>query len=140
MPTYAGNDYPTVCPYLYYEDGAAAADWLVAAFGFTERMRSLAPDGSLGHCELTLGTAVVMLGTPPGYRSPLTRGDTPSFGMYVHVDDVEAHFEQAKAAGAVIEAAPADQTYGVRSYGAVDPEGNQWWFATPLAGRASSTD
>ena len=93
----------------------------VAAFGFTERMRSLAPDGRLGHCELTLGNAVVMLGTPPGYSSPLTRGDTPSFGMYVHVDDVEAHFEHAKAAGPV------------------DPEGNQWWFATPLAGRASST-
>ncbi len=53
-------------------------------------------------------------------------------GLYVHVDDVDAHFERAKAAGAEIEGPPEDKPYGDRVYGALDPEGHQWWFAQAL--------
>jgi uncharacterized glyoxalase superfamily protein PhnB len=51
---------------------------------------------------------------------------------HVHVDDVDKVYEQAKAAGTEFDGEPADQAYGVRSFGARDPEGHQWWFAQPL--------
>jgi uncharacterized glyoxalase superfamily protein PhnB len=131
MTDYDGRPYPPLSPYMYYEDAGAAVDWLVAAFGLTERMRDVHPDGSIGHCEVEHDGGVVMIGAPPGFESPDRTGRAP-FGIYVHVDDVEAHFAQAKAAGARIQEAPADRPYGVRSYGALDLEGNQWWFAQPL--------
>jgi PhnB protein len=130
MPTYDNRTYPTVSAYLYYEDGAAALDWLVQVFGFTERTRHVADDGALRHAEIELGDSVVMLGTPPGYRRP----SELAFGMHVHVEDVDAHFEAVKAEGATVQDVPEDKPYGVRMYGALDPEGNQWWFAQPLAG------
>jgi uncharacterized glyoxalase superfamily protein PhnB len=43
---------------------------------------------------------------------------------------VDKHFEQAKAAGATITQEPEDQAYGDRTYGADDPEGHSWTFAT----------
>jgi uncharacterized glyoxalase superfamily protein PhnB len=49
----------------------------------------------------------------------------------VHVDDVDAHYESACAAGAKIETEPQNQPYGQREYGVRDPEGHRWWFATP---------
>src|SRR5207302_9578014 len=83
--TYDGRPYPTISAYLYYEDLAAALDWLADAFGLRERMRDAQPDGSLGHCEMEYGDSVVMFGSPPGFRSPAKTGVVP-FGMYVHVD------------------------------------------------------
>src|SRR5437867_2168949 len=124
--------YPTLSPYLYYEDTAAAMEFLERAFGFRERMRTTNDDGTLSHCEMQFGDAVVMMGTPPGHKSPAHLGQV-TVGMYVLVDDVDAHYRRAVDAGAQVEAAPVDQAYGVRSYGALDPEGHQWWFAQPLA-------
>jgi PhnB protein len=120
--------YDTISPYLYYEDGIAALDFLASAFGFKERMRHVDQDGALRHGEMQLKNAVIMLGTPPDYRNPKHLGAV-TVGMYVHVDDVDAHYEQAKAAGAEIQTEPTDQDYGDRNYGALDPEGHQWWFA-----------
>ena len=53
-------------------------------------------------------------------------------GLVVRVDDVDAHYEQARAAGAHIDQEPTDQPYGQREYGVRDPEGHRWWFATSL--------
>jgi MerR family transcriptional regulator, thiopeptide resistance regulator len=53
-------------------------------------------------------------------------------GLVVQVDDVDAHYQQARAAGARIDNEPVDQPYGQREYEARDPEGHRWWFATPL--------
>jgi len=127
---YAGNTYPTVCPYLYYQDGFAALEFLTAAFGFRERMRSEGQGGALGHAEMELGDAVIMLASPPDHKSPAQLGQV-TIGIYVHVDDVDAHYERAKAAGAFVQDEPADMPYGVRSYGVRDPEGHQWWFSQP---------
>jgi uncharacterized glyoxalase superfamily protein PhnB len=129
----ADTKYPTLCPYVFYQDVAGAIDFLTRAFGFTERMREQTPDGEIMHAEVQLRDAVVMMGGPPDYQNPKALGGHVTVGMYVYVDDVDAHFERAKAAGADVQDAPADQTYGVRSYGAHDPEGHQWWFAQPLA-------
>ncbi|HEX5365599.1 MAG TPA: VOC family protein [Acidimicrobiales bacterium] len=120
---------PAVSPYLYYEDGDAAIDWLVRVFGCRERLRVPKPDGRFGHGEVEIGGGVVMLGSPPGFR----RADRSYFGVYVHVDDVDGHVARARTEGATITDEPADKPYGERIYGALDLEGNQWWFAQPLA-------
>jgi uncharacterized glyoxalase superfamily protein PhnB len=95
-------------------------------------------DGTLSHVEMERGNAVVMMGSPPNLKSPKRLGQV-TVGMYVHVDDVDELYEQAKAAGAELEGEPADQPYGVRSFGARDPEGHQWWFSQPLAGAGPSS-
>jgi uncharacterized glyoxalase superfamily protein PhnB len=124
--------YPQLCPYLYYENGAEAMHWLAKAFGFRERMRVAEDDGTIRHAEMELGDAVIMLGTPPGHKSPAHLGQV-TVGMYVRVDDVDAHYERAKTAGADIENEPTNQDYGDRSYGVRDLEGHQWWFYTPVS-------
>ena len=131
MTDYGGLTYPTLCPYILYEDTAAAMEFLEKAFGFRERLVTKNDDGTLSHVEMERGGAVVMMGTPPDAKSPKRLGHT-AVGMYVHVDDVDALYEQAKAAGADLEGEPADQAYGVRSFAAKDPEGHQWWFSQPL--------
>ena len=131
MPEYEGRHYPTVCPYVFYRDGAAALAFLTTALGFRERMRSTQPDGNVGHAEVEIGDSVVMIGSPPDQQTPTQLGHVTS-GVYVHVDDVDGHYQRAKAAGAKVQEEPTNQRYGVRSYGVLDPEGHQWWFSQPL--------
>src|SRR4051812_12505368 len=104
MPDTESSAYPTVCPYLFYEDAGKAYDWLIETFGFTGRMRAVQPDGAVGHCEVACGNSVIMLGGPPNHQSPARTGVIPG-GTYVHVEDVNAHFERVKAAGAQIQEA-----------------------------------
>ena len=131
MTTDVPTEYPTLCPYIFYIDMPAAIDFLHEAFGFRERFKEVRRDGSLGHVEMELGNAVLMMGSPSGVKSPNQLGQR-NVGLYVHVDDVDAHYARAKAAGAEVEGDPEDQPYGVRSYGVKDLEGHQWWFVTPL--------
>ncbi|MEM9173960.1 MAG: VOC family protein [Myxococcota bacterium] len=129
MPANPPEDTPRVTPYLLYEDVGAALTFLSSAFGFAERMRIPNPDGSVGHAEAELADGVIMLGCPGAdYQNPKHCGHSTS-QVYVYVDDVDAHFEQARAAGAIILEEPADQFYGDRRYGATDPEGHVWYFA-----------
>jgi uncharacterized glyoxalase superfamily protein PhnB len=120
---------PNISPYLYYEDGQAAMDWLIAAFGFEEDVRITSDEGRLEHGEVKLGDNVVMLGEPGShYESPKKRGGATA-GVHVYVDDVDAHYERAKAAGAEIHMEPTDQPYGDRRYDTEDLEGHNWFFA-----------
>jgi len=119
----------TITPYLLYEDVAAALDWLADAFGFEEVLRFEGADGSVTHGELRIGGESVMLGDPgPDYLSPRRLGARTA-QVYVLVEDVDAHYERAKAAGAEIRREPADEEYGHRRYDAYDPEGQLWSFA-----------
>jgi uncharacterized glyoxalase superfamily protein PhnB len=123
-----------IVPMLQYADARAAIAFLVEAFGFEERFRMEMPDGGIGHAELALGHDVVMLAdvwAAAGGASPL---DLPAWCSQLHceVEDVDAHFARARAAGATIIGAPEDQDYGSRSYRALDPEGHRWIFASPL--------
>ena len=118
-----------ITPYLLYEDGAAACDFLVTSFGFREVVRSQSPEGRVWHAELELRDGNVYLGEPGSeYKSPKRLGQT-TVGIHVYVDDVDAHFERAKASGAEISEEPTDQEYGDRRYTALDPEGHYWYFA-----------
>jgi PhnB protein len=132
MSESTGSHYPALCPYLYYEDTPAAMDWLGRAFGFRERLRVTDDDGLVQHAEMELGAAVIMLGSPPGYQSAAHLGQVTS-SVYVRVDDVDAHYRQAVAAGAGVLREPTDQDYGERNYGVTDAEGQHWWFAAALS-------
>jgi uncharacterized glyoxalase superfamily protein PhnB len=118
-----------VSPYLYYDDGVAAMDYLVNVFGFEERARAVREDGSLNHGEVVHRGAVIMLGTPPdgaGHAQvdPDARRDC---SLMVYVEDVDAHFEHARDAGAHVVDEPMDQGYG-RVWCGADPEGFRWYF------------
>ena len=122
----------TITPYLLYEDAAAAIDWLSRAFGFEERLRLTDEAGVVTHAELALGDGALYLGHPgPDYRSPKRLG-TSAHLVHVYVDDVDAHYERAKATGAEIREELVDQEYGDRRYTAYDPEGHCWFFATKV--------
>ena len=122
----------TVTPYLLYEDAGAALEWLTKAFSFRETTRIELDDGSVNHAELDVGDgSIVYLGSPgEGFRSARKAGRTAL--VYLLVDDVDAHCEHAREAGAEIVEQPADQPYGDRRYAAEDPEGHHWYFAQPV--------
>lgn len=125
---------------LAYEDGPAAMDWLVRAFGFKERTRMLDANGRLSHGELEAGDGLIMLATPsPDYQGPrrhragceaAERWSTVPYvidGALVYVTDIQAHFERARSSGArILSEVEADQ-YGKR-YRAEDLEGHRWMF------------
>jgi PhnB protein len=118
-----------ITPYLLYEDVGAALEWLSRAFGFQERLRFQDDNGAITHAEMALDGGEIMLGHPgPDYRNPKQLGQTTQL-VHVYVDDVDAHFETAKEAGAEIVSEPTDQEYGDRRYDATDPEGHLWSFA-----------
>ena len=132
-----------VVPFLGYEDAAAAIEWLGRAFGFEESAdeRVTGEDGTILHAELSLDSATIMLSTPtPDYESPKTHRehceaaarwlDNPWVidGLFVEVDDVEAHYARAAAAGATILREPEEPGTGFRIYSAEDPEGHRWMF------------
>jgi len=131
---------PDVVPMIAYEDGPKAMDWLSTAFGFRERARMVAADGLLGHGEMEAGEGVIMLATPSAdYRSPKSHRDTceqaakwssvPYIvdGVLVYVEDVTAHYEQARKAGATILSELEESSDGKR-YRAEDLEGHRWMF------------
>jgi PhnB protein len=120
-------------PYLAYDDAPAAIEFLCRAFGFTEQFRVPMPDGRIGHAEVAYEGHVVMLASAypeMGFASPKSLTSVHA-QIYCRVDDVDAHYKRALAAGATIAAAPQEQ-HGQRMYRAMDPEGQRWIFAKPL--------
>ncbi len=134
------NQHPAVIPMIAYENGPAAMDWLIDAFGFRERDRRV-EDGRLTHGDLdTGGGGIVMLATPSVHyhgpkrhreecESAMAWHDVPYIidGYLVYVDDVDAHFQRAKAAGATILSEVGGGESGKR-YRAEDLEGHRWMF------------
>ena len=124
---------PNIFPILRYEDASAAIDWLGRAFGFEEKAVYRGDDGTVHHAELGLGAGLVMLGQHRnGGGTGATASDPLSStqGIYLVVDDPDAHHDRAEAAGAQIVMGLTDQDYGSREYSARDPERNIWSFGT----------
>ena len=122
---------PSICPALLYTDAKAAIKQLTEAFGFTELAVYEGEDGLVAHAELVQGNGAVMLGskgTDSAYDKLMK--DAGPTGVYVVVDDVDAHHRRAVEHGAEILMPPTDQDYGSRDYMARDTEGNVWSFGT----------
>ena len=130
----------TVFPMIAYENAATAMDWLVHAFGFTERRRMTDKQGRVVHGELELSGNVVMVASPtPDYQSPKKHSEScPQArqwltepwvidGVLVFVDDVDSHFIQAGKAGARMLSEIESGGPG-RLYRAADVEGHRWMF------------
>ncbi len=122
----------TIIPTLRYRDAMAAIEFLCDAFGF-ERMVVLADQGVVEHAQLVHGTGMVMIGSDrdDAFGSQITtaaESDRPTGAIYVIVDDVAAHAERARAAGATITMELESQDYGGSSYSCTDLEGNVWSF------------
>ena len=126
-----------VIPVLTYQDIAAAHDFLVQAFGFTAGGVDRSSDGIAVHGEVRAGNMSIWLHrvTAEHQLASPAAIDVANSGLVVQVDDVDAHYERARSAGAQIDSGPVDQPYGQREYGARDPEGHRWWFMMPLGAR-----
>lgn len=125
---------PSLYPALRYRDGRAAIEWLCQAFGFERHVVFDAPDGSIGHAELQMGTAVVGLSSagPVSAGNPWSAVDQ---GLYVCVTEVDALHDRARKAGAEIVMPLKDQDYGSRDFSARDSGGHLWSFGTYREGR-----
>jgi len=128
-----------ITPYLLYEDVGSALQFLSTAFGFKEYgPQHRGRDGKINHAAMQLGDDVIMMGCPgPTYKNPKRLGDATQ-NLYVNIENVDAHFERARKAGAKILEEPADTEYGHRRYGAEDPEGHRWFFAQEIAAKTES--
>ena len=128
------DGYPAVSCYLCVDGGQAAIDFYTTVLGATERMRIAGPDGRVGHAELQIGDSVIMLSDEfpeMGAIGPNTLGGSPvTIGVYV--DDVDATFARAVAAGATAEREPEHQFYGDRSGRFTDPFGHRWSVGTHI--------
>jgi uncharacterized glyoxalase superfamily protein PhnB len=117
----------TVVPVLIYEDVRAAVAWLIAAFGFVERVRI----GEDHRSQLGVGDGAVIVGDVRGDRRPPRPGEV-THSVMVRVSGIDAHCRQAEAHGARIVMSPTNFEYGERQYTAEDPAGHQWTFSETL--------
>ena len=128
------DDYRGATPYLCIRNAASAIDFYVEAFAAKEVMRMAQPDGRVGHAEIRIGAAPIMLAyefPEMGFRSPQTLGGSP-VNLLVYVEDVDAFTARAQAAGATVKRPVADQFYGDRVVVLEDPFGHSWSFATHI--------
>jgi len=119
---------PNIFPALRYKDGQAALDWLGKACGFEKHFVVPGPSGTIAHAQLTIGPGMIMVGS--GSQEPGNPWDAVPQGVYVQVENVDAHYARAKAAGAEIVRELKDTDYGSREYSVRDPEGHLWSFGT----------
>lgn len=117
-----------VYPYLMVRDAQAAMAFYAEAFGATELFRLVEPSGRVGHAELQLGAAVLMVCDEfPEYGMVGPQGEKfTGCTIHLHVDDADAMAERAVAAGATMLMPPTDQFYGERSCRLRDPFGHFW--------------
>ncbi|MGD3104765.1 VOC family protein [Streptomyces sp. YGL11-2] len=126
---------PTMYPTVLYGDAPAAIKQLTEAFGFTVGAKYETDDGTVLHAELSYGNGTVMLGSKGrGGLFDEAMGEAGPAGVYVVVEDADAHFRRAEEAGVEILMPPTDQDYGSRDYMARDLEGNIWSFGTYTPG------
>lgn len=129
------DGYPRVTPYLIVDGAAAAIDFYTAVLGASQRGDRLEmPDGKIGHAELELGDSLLMLADEaPDYDAlgPRTVGGSP-ITLHVYVEDVDAVFAAALAAGAKQIRPVTDEFYGDRLGQFEDPWGHRWSVATHI--------
>jgi uncharacterized glyoxalase superfamily protein PhnB len=136
------KDWPRISSGIFYDDPAAAIDWLCRAFGFKVRLKVEGEDGSIHHSELEYADGLVCVGDAkrrPRQASPRSIGGANTQSLMVFVDDAVAHCDHARASGAKILAEPEVHDYGDgywadKTYEVEDLEGHRWWFTERVRG------
>ena len=121
-----------VTPYLAIRNAAAAIDFYRKVFDAKEMMRLAEPSGKIGHAEIEIGGARIMISDEHPemeVRGPEAYGGSP-VAIHLYLADVDAVFARAVAAGAKPVRPPADQFYGDRAATVIDPFGHCWFLAT----------
>ena len=124
-----------IIPTMRYHDAPAAIEWLCEAFGFERRLVVPGEDGSIAHAQLTLGGGMIMLGSARddefgGLVKTAREAGANTQSAYIVVEEIDEHYQKARAQGAEIVMEIADQDFGGRLYSAVDPEGYLWNFGS----------
>ena len=137
---YAPAGHHTVTPYVIVSDARAAIDFWSRAFGAVQTSLNVDDAGKVRHAEVRIGDSPIMLAEAFEFRGvsaadPAALGGRTSLHIYLYVPDVDALFAQAVVAGAREVMPVADQAYGDRSGGVVDPFGHVWWIATHFGSR-----
>ncbi len=128
------DDYPRVSYSLSVDGAADAIEFYKSVLGATERMRIPMPDGRIGHSEVQIGDSLLMVADAfpeMNFNSPKTIGGTATACM-VYVEDVDATFAAALAAGATQERPVEDMFYGDRTGMFIDPWGHKWSISTHI--------
>jgi PhnB protein len=131
---YIAEGFTAVTPYLVIRDAAKAIDFYKNVFGAKELVRMPGPDGKIGHAELEIGNARIMLADEnpsmgQGHSSASTIGASP-ISLYLYMPDVDKVVDRAIASGAKLLKPVQDQFYGDRSGFIQDPFGHLWGVAT----------
>jgi PhnB protein len=114
----------TITPYLHPTNVGEYIEFLTRAFGAVEEAKYRTPEGRVAHAQVRIGNAVIEMGEPDPPRPMPTR-------LYLYVDDADALYHRAVAAGATALSPPADQFYGDRVGSVQDPTGTTWYIARP---------
>jgi len=120
--------------YLCVDDAPAAIDFYSRVFGAEETLRLQEPGGRVGHAELRIGPATVMLCDEHpelGIRGPRAFGGTGT-AVHLHVDDVDRLARRAVEAGAEMVREPTDYAHGERQCRIRDPFGHEWLLGHSL--------
>ncbi len=130
------NTRSTVIPAMRYRNATAMIDWLCEAFGFEKHLVVPGEKETIAHAQLTFGNGMIMLGSGGNgeydklIRQPSEIGGSVTQSPYLVVADADAHYAQARSAGAEIIMDIEDQDHGGRAYTCRDPEGHVWNFGT----------
>ena len=124
----------TVTPHLNMDNAAQAIDWYKKALGAEEVARAVGPDGKIMHAEIRIGDSLIMMNDAMGGgKGPKAIGGSPA-SLWIYVEDCDALFNRAVAAGAQVPPGPmgqmADQFWGDRCGTLTDPHGYHWTIAT----------
>ena len=124
----------TVTPQLTLDNAAQGIDWYKKALGAQEVTRAVGPDGKIMHAELRIGDSLIMMNDAMGGgKGAKAMGGSPA-SLWVYVEDCDALFNRAVAAGAQVAPGPmgqlTDQFWGDRSGTFTDPQGYRWTIAT----------
>ncbi len=124
----------TLIPALQYKDAPAAIEWFCAVLGFKQKLVVPAGPQGIAHAQLTLGSGMIMLSSfsDTEYSKLVTTvteaggKNTQTCLLYIADTEIEAHYNQAVAAGAEVLVSLRSEEYGGRYYSVKDPEGHLW--------------